>query len=180
MNKTKLRKELIQIRKSILNKKELSNIIMNKIINLDIYKEAKVIALYNSMVDEVDTSLLINESLKDKIVLLPKISYDKMIFIKVNKDTKYVKSSLGVLEPIGDEYLGEIDLIIVPGIAFDNNLNRLGFGMGYYDKYLNNKNIYKIGICFDEQIVNLVPTNDLDIKMDMVITENKVYEKKTF
>ena len=73
MNKEELRKLIIDKRKNILNKKELSTIIVNKLISLDIYKEARVIALYNSLDSEVDTSYLINESLKSKIVLLPRI-----------------------------------------------------------------------------------------------------------
>ena len=64
-------------------------------------------------------------ALKDKIVLLPRVINDKMIFIKINNDTKYEKSPFGVKEPIGEEYLGDIDLIIVPGVAFDKKNNRL-------------------------------------------------------
>ncbi len=173
MNKNELRKLMINKRKLISNKKELSEIITNKIINLDNYKNAKVIALYNSLNDEVDTRELINKSIDNKIVLLPKVIDDKMVFIKANRATKYVKSSFGVLEPIGDIYLGNIDLIIVPGVAFDKNLNRLGFGMGYYDKYLSNKDIYKIGICFYEQLVDELETNEHDIKMNLVITEKE-------
>ena len=177
MNKDELRKLMINKRKDILNKKEISNIIINKIINLDIYKDATTIAIYNSLKDEVDTTYLIKESLSNKIVLLPRIIDNKMVFITINNNTKYIKSNLGVLEPIGDIYSDKIDLIIVPGIAFDNKLNRLGFGMGYYDKYLSNHDIYKIGICFDEQIVDSVPVNELDIKMDMIITKEKTYVK---
>ena len=173
MNKNELRKLMIIKRKNIPNKKELSTIIINKIFNLDIYKKSKIIALYNSLKDEVDTSLLIKEALKEKIVLLPRIINDEMIFIEINKNTKYEKSSIGVLEPIGKIYNGNIDLVIVPGVSFDRNRNRLGFGMGYYDKYLTNKNIYKIGICFDEQIVDLVPHKKHDVKMDMIITEKE-------
>ena len=177
MNKEELRKEIINIRKNISNKEELSKIIINKLINLDIYKKSKVVALYNSLKDEVDTNYLINESMKEKTILLPRIIDNKMIFIKVNKHTKFLQSTFKVQEPIGEEYQGNIDLIIVPGVAFDNKLNRMGYGMGYYDKYLSNKDIYKIGICFDSQFVNLVPTNELDIKMDMVITNNKIFTK---
>ena len=180
MNKEEIRKLLLIKRKKIINKKDLSTIIVNKIIDLDIYKESKVIALYNSLTDEVDTDFLIKESLKEKIVLLPKIINNKMLFIIINNKTKYQKSSFKVMEPIGEIYNGPIDLIIVPGIAFDEKLNRIGFGMGYYDKYLSNKAIYKIGICFEEQMVDLIPIDNFDIPMDMVITENKIYKKKTF
>ena len=176
MNKEQLRKIMIQKRKNILNKKEISTIIVNKLMNLDIYKEARAIALYNSLSDEVDTSYLINESLKEKIVLLPKIINNKIVFIIINKDTLYEKSEFGIIEPIGDIYQGIIDLIIIPGLAFDSNLNRLGFGMGYYDKYLETSNSYKIGLCFDEQIIDNVVVEPHDIKMDMIITKKRVYK----
>ena len=179
MNKDELRKLLIKKRKDILNKKELSTIIVNKLMNLDIYKKAKVIALYNSLKDEVDTSYLITESLKEKIILLPKIFDDNMEYIKINNNTKYNKSHFGVLEPVGSIYQDKIDLIIVPGVAFDKKFNRLGFGMGYYDKYLKKHNVYKIGLCFNEQMVDILPHNELDIPMDMIITPNKIYKKKT-
>ena len=173
MDKDELRKLMINKRKSIRNKKDLSQEIVNKVINLDVYKKSRVIALYNSLKDEVDTSLLIEEALKEKIVLLPRIINNKMIFVKIDSNTKYYKSNIGVIEPEGKAYLESIDLIIVPGLSFDRNRNRLGFGMGYYDKYLTNRNIYKIGICFDEQIVDLVPHEKHDIKMDMIITKKE-------
>ena len=176
MNKNILRKEMINIRKNISKKNELSNIIVDKIVNLDIFQKSRVIALYYSMTSEVNTESLINKCFNKKVIL-PKIFNNEMVFIEINNDTKYTKSNIGVMEPIGETYFGDIDLIIVPGLAFDNDLNRLGFGMGYYDKYLSNKSIYKIGICFDKQIINEVPVNHLDIKMDMVITEKRVLKK---
>ena len=70
-----------------------------------------------------------------------------------------------------NDYEGKIDLIIVPGICFDKANNRLGFGKGYYDKYLANKNIKKFGICFKEQLLDDIPTDNNDIKMDLIITD---------
>lgn len=176
MNKEQLRKIMIKKRKTIINKKELSTIIVDKLLSLDIYKKSRVVAIYNSMKDEVDTSYLIKEAIKEKIILLPKVTGNKIVFIKINKGTEYLKSDFGVLEPIGDIYNDIIDLIIVPGLGFDNKLNRLGFGMGYYDKFLSQEDIYKIGLCFDEQIVDSIPTESHDIKMDMIITKNRVYK----
>ena len=172
MNKSDLRKQMLIKRRNILNKKELSTIIVNKIINLDIYKESRVVALYNSLKDEVETRDLIIKS-QDKTLLLPKIINEKIEFIKIDNNTKYKKSSFGVMEPIGTIYNGPIDIIIVPGVAFDRNLNRLGFGRGYYDKYLSHKDIYKIGICFDEQLVDNLVIDNHDIKMDLIITEKE-------
>lgn len=172
MTKDELRKVMIEKRKNIINKKELSTKIVDKLLSLGVYKKAKVIALYKSMKDEVDTSYLISEALKEKIVLLPRIIDNKIVFIAVNNDTKYIRSNFDVLEPIGEVYKGIIDLIIVPGVSFDQELNRLGYGKGYYDKYLGNKNIYKVGICFDKQIANKIPIDNHDIKMDIIITES--------
>lgn len=176
MNKKEIRKRLIEIRKNIINKKELSTIIVDKLMCLDIYKNSSVIALYNSLNDEVNTKDLINESLKEKIVLLPRIIDNEMVFIKIDNDTKYIKSNFKVMEPIGEIYQEKIDLIIVPGVSFDKEKNRLGYGRAYYDRYLKNKDIYKIGLCFDEQIVDLLPNEKHDIKMNMVITNKRVYK----
>ena len=174
MNKDIIRKQMLLKRKEINDKEKISTIIVDKIINLDIYKKSKVVALYNSLNNEVDTKYLINKSLKEKIVLLPRIIDNQIVFIEINNNTKYEKSNIGVLEPIGKEYLGNIDLIIVPGVSFDRKRNRLGFGMGYYDKYLYNKNIYKIGIGFNEQLIDELPVDKYDIKMDLIITEKEL------
>ena len=176
-NKDNIRKEILNIRNNISDKEKKSTIIVNKIMKLEVFQKAKVIALYNSMVNEVDTNSLINELLNKKVVLLPKIVDNQMVFIPVKNNQQYIKSTFGVLEPIGESYNGDIHLIIVPGVAFDESMNRLGYGKGYYDKFLSNKNIYKIGICFDRQLINKLPTNNYDIKMDMIITEERIIKK---
>ena len=173
INKDELRKYMLIMRKGISDKEKISTIIVDKIINLDIYKKSKVIALYKSMLDEVNTSKLIKESLKSKVVLLPRVIGDKMIFVEINSKTSYKKSHIGVLEPIGNEYSGTIDLIIVPGLSFDKLGNRLGYGKGFYDRFLRDKSIYKIGICFNKQIYLGLPCDNYDIPMNLVITEKE-------
>lgn len=175
IDKSALRKEMLTLRKNIPDKEKISTTIVNKIINLDIYNRAKVIALYKSMIDEVNTEYLVNYSLNSgKIVLLPRVVEDKLFFSIVGKDTLYRKSSFGILEPItSDFYKDKIDLIIVPGLAFDKENNRLGYGKGYYDRFLHNKDIYKIGVCFYEQVIDNVPYNNRDVKMDLIITNKK-------
>ena len=76
-----------------------------------------------------------------------------------------------ILEPQNDPYTGGFDLIIVPGVAFDRHGNRIGRGKGYYDRFLcQHLDVKRIGICFDFQLVDEVPTDPLDIKMDEVIS----------
>lgn len=170
--KKEIRKELLYLRDNLEDRYNKSMIIKNKILDLDIYKNSKVVAIYYSMKSEVDTKELIEESLSlGKKVLLPRIiNKNKMIFITINKETNYERNSFGVMEPIGEEY-SDIDLIICPGVAFDKDNNRLGYGRGYYDKYLAKHNIYKIGICYKEQLIDKIDTDEYDIKMDMIVTD---------
>ena len=86
----------------------------------------------------------------------------------------------GIMEPIEQETTvdeSEIDLIIVPGVAFDRQLNRMGRGKGYYDRLLSTLQAPKIGICFDFQLQDTVPTESFDKKMDMIITEKRDYQR---
>jgi len=173
--KKELREKYKLIRKNIKNKKEKSNIIFNKIINCEEYKKSKIIAIYKNLKDEVETNDLVEYSIKDKIVCLPKVVGDNLIFIKTN-NKDFEIGSFGIEEPIGEEIdTKEIDLFIIPGICFDKELNRIGFGKGYYDK-VNYNNSKRIGICFEEQICDeIIDVDKYDIKMNKVITNKNIY-----
>ena len=175
MDKRILRKSLIDIRKNILDKDLKSTIIVHKIINMEVYTRSKIIALYKSLKDEVNLEYLINYSLNSgKIVLLPRVMKNNLIFIKIDFNTEYDKSNFGVVEPcydINNVYNGDIDLIIVPGVGFDKDNNRIGYGKGYYDRFLLDKDIYKIGVCFKDQLMDHIPSDINDVKMNNVITD---------
>ncbi len=175
MNKELLRKEMLIKRKKITQKLEKSFEITNKIINLEKFKKAKVIAIYKNLKDEVNTNYLINYSLNvNKIVLLPRVVGNDIIFFKYQINDKLEESIFHILEPIyniDNIYKDKIDLIIVPGICFDKYNNRLGYGRGYYDKFLKNKSIYKIGISYSDLLIDIIPTDKWDIKMNLIITE---------
>ena len=142
--KKEIRREILYLRDNLEDRYNKSIIIKDKLLNLDVYKNSKVIALYSSIKSEVDTKEFIKESQElGKKILLPRIiNKNKMIFIEINNDTVYEKNSFGVMEPIGEEE-SNIDLIICPGVAFDKNNNRLGYGRAYYDKYLEDNVKYK-------------------------------------
>ena len=194
MDKALLRQKYKQLRKEISNKEEKSSIITNNIINSDFYKNSNVIALYSNLLNEVNTFNLMIRSLNDnKIVVLPRVIDDyNMEFYKIESiDDLSNIGSFGIKEPINNNIvkIEYIDLMIIPGICFDKECNRLGFGKGYYDRYLfNNNNIYKVGICFNEQLLinNIIETDHYDIKMDMILTDkqavfnknNKIYKYK--
>ena len=175
MNKSELRKKYLDIRKELPNKKEKSLIIKDKVLSL--LSKHHVIGIYASMDDEVSTDELILELLKlSKVVVLPKIEDDHISFYQIaSLDDLEVQGKYQIREPMGHNRPKEpIEAIIVPGISFDTKKNRLGFGKAYYDKYLSKLDIYKIGICFDELIVDELPTEEWDIKMDIVISDKRV------
>ncbi len=181
MEKEELRKKYIDIRKKVEDKTRKSDFICQKVLDTEEYKKAKIIACYKPLPTEVDTRLLIEEAINSgKMIVLPKVNGQELEFyiIKDLDNNNFEKSKIGVEEP--NPFCHEkidirlIDLVIVPGICFDKEGNRLGFGKGYYDRLLNKiKNIVSIGICFKEQMVqkNVIPVNSLDKKVDLVISD---------
>ena len=181
--KIKLRKKYLKIRTKINNKIKKSDIIFNKIIKMEEYRNSKIIALYKNLANEVDTSKLIEYSiLNNKTVVLPRVKDNDLYFYKISSlNDKFEKSKFGVEEPLDDTNNlinpQNIDLIIIPGICFDKQRNRLGFGKGYYDRFLENKSLKSIAICFDKQILKYqkIPITNNDIKVDKIVTERSIY-----
>lgn len=180
MNKQQLRKKYILIRKEIDNKEIKSKRIQERVIKNSKYKNSDVVAIYVSLKNEVATNLIIINSLKaNKIVAVPVISSNgNMDFYKINSLDDLVNiNKLNVKEPISDlrKLINPIDinLFIVPGICFDKNKNRIGYGGGYYDRYLcKSPSSYKIGIAFNEQILDdIIQSEDIDVKLDEIITD---------
>ena len=182
INKAELRTKYLQVRKELTHKEEKSKTIISKIIKTKEYQESKVIALYKSLPSEVNLDDLISYSLKqNKKVVLPKVVDNDLLFYEIGIDEELVKSNFGILEPLSNQNKlvnkNQIALVIVPGICFDKDKNRLGFGKGFYDRYLAHSNIYKIGVCFQNQVLTdiTLPINQFDIKMDKVMTESEEY-----
>lgn len=176
MNKEELRKKYKIVRHNLKNKKDQSLSICNSISNHPMYRSANVVALYAHLEDEVDVDSLILLSLKEgKRVCLPKIKDNNhMEFVEITSMVELdTVSKFNIKEPSNNNVVSieVIDLMICPGIAFDLNNNRIGFGKGYYDEYLSRKNnIYKIGVTFIEcHIDEMVNTTSFDIPMNEVI-----------
>lgn len=175
-NKKELRKE-IRNRKKQFTKGQLldfSKIICNKLLDNQKVKAAKIVMLYYSLDDEVYTHELIDILIEQgKKVLLPVVLDDSLMELREYRKQDLLKEgAFNILEPTDSTYseVGNIDVAIIPGMSFDKDGNRLGRGKGYYDRFLAQiPDAYKIGICFDFQKVELVPTEDTDIKMDEVI-----------
>ncbi len=186
MNKEekKLLRNNILLKRNSLDKDIKENIdyqIYNKLITSDLYLDSKTIFIYLSFGSELDTKTIINKALMDgKKVYIPKIYKADKSMRAVNlesfKDLK--KNSMGILEPIDDSNYIEkenIDLIIVPGAVFDFNGNRIGYGGGYYDRYLEDiKEINnKVVLAYDLQIVDFINPEPHDISFDYIVTNTK-------
>ena len=134
----------------------------------------EVILLYSALPDEVPTQALMDELVEQgKTVLLPRvISETEMELRRYTGPQDLQEGAYGIMEPTGELFTDykTIGVAIIPGMAFDTEGHRLGRGKGYYDRFLSRvPYIYKIGLCFSWQIVDSVPCDDYDIKMDEVI-----------
>ncbi|MDD3520185.1 MAG: 5-formyltetrahydrofolate cyclo-ligase [Actinomycetota bacterium] len=189
LNKKKLRKKIIDLRDSIPENRRsvYSEIIASKLLKNVKYKESSCILLFYPFGSEVDTRIIINDLLScNKKIILPKVT-DKNII-----ETYFVNNPLeelepgysGIMEPTAQKCnkasIKEADLAIIPGVCFDRNFNRLGYGGGFYDKIIPklNKNVLKISLCFEIQLIENVPVCAYDMKIDMIITEKNIFINK--
>lgn len=175
MDKKAIRKE-IKALKSLLSPEEAglaSERVWNKLENHPFFRDARKILLYWSMSDELSTHDFVRKWSRDKIILLPCVNGDELQLRRYEGEyTLCAGERYGIPEPTGELYenYDDIDLIVVPGVAFDRNGNRLGRGKGYYDKLLKNVNrAKKVGVCFGFQLLPQIPVEAWDIPMDLVL-----------
>ena len=174
MNKENLRKKYLYIRRNILpeDKEKYNKEIFEKIINLQEYIENKLILTYVSLKDEVDTLKLIEYSLSiGKKVAVPKCIGKEMRFKYLTSISELKEGYFGILEPINNNIVDEFSesICIVPGICFDRDSNRIGYGGGYYDRFLSTYEGIKIGITYKECMCEKIDSDKHDIKVDKVI-----------
>jgi len=152
----------------------LSKEIFNKIEHLEVFQHAKCILLYWSMECEVHTHDFVRKWNGRKKMCLPVIVNDGLKIKQYAGSMKMLKTSkLTIFEPTDGPYIDakDIDLALVPGMAFDRTNRRLGHGKGYYDRLLEGMEAFKIGICFKFQLFDEIPSTKRDVKMDMVIMD---------
>ncbi len=155
---------------------EKSEIIRYKLLGKKVIKEAKTVMMYVSSFKEPETLPIIEQLLADgKRVVLPISVTDTNTIVPtyIEDISELKKGAYGILEPqiIRPADKKDIDVVVVPGIAFDMHRNRLGFGKGYYDKFLDGIKAYIIALCYDFQIVQSLPVSDNDVPMDLILTE---------
>ena len=170
-------RQLIKSRLALLDDKaQKSHIICQKTkaLNLD----CNSIMLYKALQSEVNVDELIEFYLESKAVYLPKVKGEDIVLIKIDKNTKYELGAFNIKEPIGEEIPADkasIDVCITPLLGFDKNLNRLGKGKGYYDRFFAKCKTKKIGVAFEAQKLDKIECDAFDIKLDLVLTEENTY-----
>ena len=177
--KTELRKEIVDLKKQISTeqKQQEARAVFSKVETLSEFKSAENILLYWSTSDELSTHEIIEKWSNRKQIILPTIVGDKLILKPYMPGQNMKKGALGIWEPdTVDTFTENIDLMIIPGIAFDSDKNRLGRGKAFYDRFLANKSLVKIGVGFDLQLLPRIPSEKSDIKMDKVITASHFIE----
>jgi 5-formyltetrahydrofolate cyclo-ligase len=178
-NKDRLRKKVIDERLQLPSEevKRKSDRIMSNFFSMEDYKEAKVIMFYVDMRNEVMTKATINKAFnEEKRVVVPRVKKGYgLLAIEIQSLEELSLGTFGVMEPPEKEeiLLEDIDVVVVPGVAFDRNGYRLGYGAGYYDNFLPKlrSDAKKIAVAFEMQLKDLIPIEPHDVKMDMIITE---------
>ncbi len=176
IEKKELRKKVYELKKQFtVEEKRLKSVsIVDQIEQLDAFKKSKVVMAYWSMPDEVYTHDFILKWYTKKTIILPVVKKEELeLKVFTGIENMGQGQSFNIGEPTGKPFNDKqnIDLILVPGVAFDNQNNRLGRGKAYYDKLLKTVKATTIGICFNFQMVDSVPVNEHDIKMDRVISD---------
>lgn len=182
--KKELRSRILAARKELApdEVEARSRRICGKITESDFYAKATDICIYMPIRNEVDVKMLIDVAFADnKRIWIPKVMGDEMIFNAYEEDKLEVSESFGILESTSETILmpHENTLIIMPGAVFDPEGGRIGYGGGYYDRYLEkHPECHTIAVGYEIQIVEEIPVEAHDVRPEAIFTESVVYKCK--
>lgn len=182
--KNLIRKRMKQLRADMTRTErfEKSMQIFEQLITVPEFKRADRIYTYVSMDNEIDTIMLIDYSLSlEKRVFVPRVSGKDMEFYEISDISELNPGYMGIYEPDinGKEPdYSRTGFMCMPGLAFDRSYNRIGYGGGFYDRYLSVENkLYKAALAYEAQLLESIPAQDGDVRPDMIVTEESIYRK---
>lgn len=154
-----------------------SKAIQEFVINTEEFHQAKVVGAYFAIGSEVMTELIIGRAkILNKKIALPRVEEDKIAFYELSLTNTLVKGKFGIMEPPPYKPMDKIDILVVPGIAFDKNGNRLGYGKGFYDRLLADKRTkFSIGLAYSFQLVEILPYDMYDKRLDAIASEDGIH-----
>lgn len=185
MTKKQLR-QIFQKKRAALTKKEaasLSGKITKRLSKIDEFKNSRIFSIYLPINNEVNTDETIKILIaQDKVVNLPRFfkKANQYYLVQFDNWQKLETGPFGIRQPESTKIVdpAKINLAILPGVAFDKRGVRLGYGKGVFDQLLNNSRAFKIGLAYDFQIVDVLPKEEHDLVMDLVITDSKSFSAK--
>lgn len=172
-DKKSLRQQIRRLKKEYSPEQLMaqSEVIMGKLERKPDFERAQRVMLYASLPDEVQTLAFLDKWKNSKQIILPTVVGDDIIPVELTADSQMVEGDFHILEPENHPYSGPLDLIVVPGMAFDKTGHRLGRGKGFYDRFLiKYPEVKTIGICFDFQLLDSIPIEPHDRVVDEVVT----------
>lgn len=178
--KAKIRKEMLDKRNSMNEDERAESVvaIMKRLLDEPHFANAKTVALYMSKGSEVETREILKAALeRKKEVCLPVVNGEHLELYCFESFEDLLPGKFGILEP-GNRIppSKEPDVIIIPGVAFGLCMHRLGYGKGYYDRLLAKLPSYRLGICFDFQVMENLPKHEDDQRMHKILTEKREFE----
>lgn len=181
LTKKDLRKLYIQKRKLLSDKPALDDLIVNNLLHSDLFINADSVFCYVSLPSEISTDSIINTALNfGKTVAVPYCvdNCGTMEFYQINSLDDLVSGSFNIREPDISTCKAYKDydnaICIVPAICFDKKGNRIGYGKGYYDRFLRKFTSATIGLCYNEFIIDKIPADNFDMQVDYIITEKGI------
>lgn len=151
---------------------QLSKIIQDQVLKSEKFAASHSIGAYHAFGSEVRTDAIIDEAIRlGKRVSLPKVEGDMIRFYEFSDRRYLVKGRFGIMEPLPYGETSDMDILIVPGVAFDRKGLRLGYGKAYYDRYLANAHSYSIGMAYSFQVTDRIPRHPHDKSVNALATE---------
>ena len=175
MVKKEIRERMRRLNRALDSRQRLraSAAIFSAVERLPEFRAARTVAVFAALPDEPATDEVLARWASTRRVVLPRVEGDAMRFYACRPDA-LVFGAFGILEPQGERPCpaGEIDLVVCPGVAFTADGRRLGRGRGYYDRYLGDPAFrgFRVGVCYAHQLVDDLPVEPHDMRMDRVIT----------
>lgn len=187
MTKEEIRSRMKKVRDSLTLEEQctLSGEVKEKLLNSDIYQKCNMLFSYVSFWSEVETNEIIVQALADhKRVFAPRVIGKTMDFFEIHGLKELIKNKMGIAQPPEREETRyniavsdpDISLMLLPGLAFDKNGNRIGYGAGYYDRYLSGFSedaFYKLALAYDFQVEEQIASEEYDKKADAILTPTR-------
>lgn len=181
--KQEIRKKYKSLRNEMSSQevKEKSNQICQNFISSNLFQQAERIMAYAPLGNEVDIRPVMEEGWRqEKRIAFPKVFGDTMRYFEVSSFSQLKEGTFHVMEPVETNPVDwKNALVLVPGVAFDRQGNRMGYGKGYYDRFFEGKtDCVKVGVAYELQVADQLPTEENDLPVEYLVTEKGVWKRQ--